>query len=1012
MIPIKLTFEGLYSYKKRQTIDFERLTEAGLFGIFGAVGSGKSSILEAISFALYGETERLNARDKRGYNMMNLQSNRAYIEFDFTNHEDKRFRATREFRRNSRNFDDIRPAVVTFYEFVNEQWIPLTHSNAEKIVGMNYANFKRTIIIPQGQFKEFLELGESERTRMMKEIFGLNRFDLFDKTQILYKQNQSTFDQLEGELKGYSSVTEEEIENIKKSQVEISSKYQNLELLHAKQDTEFQHLKTIKNDLQLLKEYAKELDSIQEQYQIIQHKKTQLSEYIRTQQAFSSVLIDKKRVEQDLEKNIQSIQKDTSSLDEIKKELDRINEELEHSNQLMATIPNLESQVKDLGIIKQLQHIDSEKNNYKNRFLKGETIVKQTRQTIAENEKTIESKQQLIKQTELNIIDTSTLLSLESWFNNQNTYANNLVNTNKSIQNLELEIAQLKVDLESKQLNFETLDDTYQKKNREHKILKDELQKQIDYLHVQQQISQYAHSLHQGSPCPLCGALEHPNITQTENVEHLLIEVKNQIKQAEESNSFWLHEYQLAIQLRSQFETKKELLDNEITKKKQLEQTIESHKATYKWQHLEIIDFNDFEAKKNQSLLMTSKVQQEQLAIESVRNDLQKQQANLEKYITELEKINNDQIKLETEFNTLRLQIVHSSFDDLFKLTEKDVSDKINELVSKIENYQQKNQQLQQSKQQSEQNKIRLQTAIELASTEREKNTELLSTINYQLMQKLNTSHFETIDEVIKCLQQSIDVEKVQSEIEQFTITYETLKNKVTSLQTKHKDLVWDDEYYFEKEKELIVTKNELKAATEQLATLKAEYSRLTQAFNEKSTLEKKKEAVEKRAENLKVMLNLFKGAGFVQYISTIYLQQLCALANQRFHRMTKNQLSLQLNEKGEFEIIDYLNEGKSRSVKTLSGGQAFQASLSLALALAESIPTNAKANKNFFFIDEGFGTQDLESVNIVFETLTSLQKENRIVGIISHVEELKERIPRTLSIYKDEEKGSEIFIQ
>src|SRR5690606_34358074 len=154
----------------------------------------------------------------------------------------------------------------------------------------------------------------------------------------------------------------------------------------------------------LLKEYAKELDSIQEQYQIIQHKKTQLSEYIRTQQAFSSVLIDKKRVEQDLEKNIQSIQKDTSSLDEIKKELDSINEELKHSNQLMATIPNRESQVKDLGIIKQLQHIDSEKNNYKNRFLKGETIVKQTRQTIAENEKTIESKQQLIKQTELNII--------------------------------------------------------------------------------------------------------------------------------------------------------------------------------------------------------------------------------------------------------------------------------------------------------------------------------------------------------------------------------------------------------------------------------------------------------------------------------------------------------------------------------------------------------------------------------------------------------------------------------
>ena len=158
-------------------------------------------------------------------------------------------------------------------------------------------------------------------------------------------------------------------------------------------------------------------------------------------------------------------------------------------------------------------------------------------------------------------------------------------------------------------------------------------------------------------------------------------------------------------------------------------------------------------------------------------------------------------------------------------------------------------------------------------------------------------------------------------------------------------------------------------------------------------------------------MTNLFKGAGFVQYISSIYLRQLCDHANVRFHRMTRNQLSLQLNENHDFEIIDYLNEGRSRSVKTLSGGQSFQVSLSLALALAESVQTHAQSEKNFFFIDEGFGTQDLESVNIVFETLMNLQKENRIVGIISHVEELKEKIPVSLNITKDEERGSLIEI-
>ena len=136
-------------------------------------------------------------------------------------------------------------------------------------------------------------------------------------------------------------------------------------------------------------------------------------------------------------------------------------------------------------------------------------------------------------------------------------------------------------------------------------------------------------------------------------------------------------------------------------------------------------------------------------------------------------------------------------------------------------------------------------------------------------------------------------------------------------------------------------------------------------------------------------------------------MQQLCEYANERFCQMTRGQLSLQVNENNEFEVIDYLNEGKTRSVKTLSGGQAFQVSLSLALALAESVQSEAITKRNFFFIDEGFGTQDLDSVNIVFESITKLLKENRIVGIISHVEELKERIPISLTITKDIERGS-----
>lgn len=154
------------------------------FGIFGAVGSGKSSILEAISFALYGETERLNARDRRTYNMMNLKSNRSYIEFDFINSENKNT-ARHVNLKGILKFWRCKTPSVTFYEWKNNNWIPLDHSNAEQIVGLSYANFKRTIIIPQGQFKEFLELGAADRTNMMKEIFGLQRFDLQNNVSLI-----------------------------------------------------------------------------------------------------------------------------------------------------------------------------------------------------------------------------------------------------------------------------------------------------------------------------------------------------------------------------------------------------------------------------------------------------------------------------------------------------------------------------------------------------------------------------------------------------------------------------------------------------------------------------------------------------------------------------------------------------------------------------------------------------------------------------------------------------------
>jgi exonuclease SbcC len=154
-------------------------------------------------------------------------------------------------------------------------------------------------------------------------------------------------------------------------------------------------------------------------------------------------------------------------------------------------------------------------------------------------------------------------------------------------------------------------------------------------------------------------------------------------------------------------------------------------------------------------------------------------------------------------------------------------------------------------------------------------------------------------------------------------------------------------------------------------------------------------------------MKSLFKASGFVNYISTVYLQNLCNAANDRFFRLTRQKLSLEITADNNFQVRDFMNDGKVRSVKTLSGGQTFQASLSLALSLADNIQQITRSNQNFFFLDEGFGSLDKESLDVVFDTLKTLRRENRIVGVISHVEEMQQEIEAHLRIENDTERGS-----
>ncbi|MGI9650089.1 AAA family ATPase [Chryseobacterium sp. RLHN22] len=1011
MIPIQLTLEGLYSYQERQKIDFENLTEAGLFGIFGSVGSGKSSILEAISFALYGETERLNARDKRTYNMMNLKSNKSYIEFDFLNYENKKFRATREFRRNSKNFEDVKTPTVTFYEWKNENWIPLEHSNAEKLVGLSYANFKRTIIIPQGQFKEFLELGTTERTNMMKEIFNLQRFDLQNNVSVLNTKNRSELDQLEGQLKGFEEVNEEQITTQKEHLKTEQQKFEDVQKIFRETEEKYVKLKTLKDDFELLSQKKSDFAQLTQQKSEIDVLETKTELYDKVSRIFTPLISEKNKIAKEISEQLSNKKAQSEILQETGVQFENIKNKLSAIQPKYEALHQSKIQENDLSLILQMLKFSDEIETLKERTKKGSEKVRE----VEANQKLIQNKiEELSKNAELlkpKKLDSNLLLNVGNWFSEKKKLAETLQIQSGKVDSKKLETQKILDELKPFEINPETFKNDFKTQIETLENQRKTISEKRNYLEVQQKLAHFANELHDGESCPLCGALEHPNIVYFDDVNLELNEIQKQIEQLDiqkENIQKQSLEIEKILDRKKIFE---EQLKSEEESLKQIQNNINEHLRNFNWATFNPENQNDFEEKRQQSFSIEKQIDELNQQISSEQKNLEKERENLDSYNKALEKFRLDEAKKEEQIKTNEANLKVLQWINYKEKAIVEVEEIYTKLAkSNLETEQNYNQFIKEEKEISpklaEQKTIVSQLERRISELEKE-----ISENKNQIEKALSEEQFNTLEEIKRILAQKINVPEIRNQIQKFRIQFETLKNSIFELENKLKEFSFNEEEFLAIENQFKTFENELKMANDSVVKITTEIERLEKEFKKKENLLKDLAQLQKRAENLKIMTNLFKGAGFVQYVSSIYLRQLCDHANIRFHRMTRNQLSLQLNENNDFEIIDYLNEGRSRSVKTLSGGQAFQVSLSLALALAESVQTNAQSEKNFFFIDEGFGTQDVESVNIVFETLMNLQKENRIVGIISHVEELKEKIPVSLNIKKDEERGSLIEI-
>jgi len=223
--PISLEIEGLQSFREKRRIDFETLGETGLFGIFGPTGSGKSTILDAITFALFGDVRRA----KNGtQGIINTHCRTMRVSFTFELVRDgirKRYRVERisQKKKDSENVTAVK--LARLMELTGAGEIPLCDKATDvtnkvtELIGLNKQDFTRAVVLPQNSFQEFLLMNHSERRRMLERIFYLEEYgkQLTDKLNRKIDKVKSCIDTLTGELRGYNDASDEALKEAREA---------------------------------------------------------------------------------------------------------------------------------------------------------------------------------------------------------------------------------------------------------------------------------------------------------------------------------------------------------------------------------------------------------------------------------------------------------------------------------------------------------------------------------------------------------------------------------------------------------------------------------------------------------------------------------------------------------------------------------------------------------------------------------------------------------------------------
>ncbi|WP_347995142.1 SMC family ATPase [uncultured Eubacterium sp.] len=926
MRPIKLVMCGFGPYADKTVVDFTLLGESGLYLITGDTGAGKTTIFDAISYALYGEASGQVREVKSLRSKYADDETESYVELEFEYRDEKyKIRRIPEYMRKAKRGDKlvVQKEEAELYFLTKDREPIINKKNVNdavtEIIGLDRGQFSQIAMIAQGDFMKVLLTGTDERSKILRKIFNTNEYlDLQEK--------------------------------LKRKKNELKFKYQDIE-------------KSIKNYIASVQCGNDENDK-EKLKQIIDDNTFWKTEDINN---FILELINK---DKDLLKTLEENKK------EVNKNLEKINETIGKTENVLAGMKNIENNENELAKVLEVMpklledyNLQKETEREREKLSTEIEIEKQKLESYNELTKELES----LHNRQVNLIKLT---------NKETKIKDDVENNENSILISEKRLEEIKgceVEFEKCQSSIKSVEDKinlysnlkklfkkYVEVKDEHKSLKEKYVESVnEYNNASQnyeslmakymdaQAGMLGQNLKEGEPCPVCGSTSHPHITEVKDEipsENDLKNAKNLRQKKEEKRS------EISGNLRAK-----------ITEIDSLKERIDDVVNENPNEFAESIDENSFNILEENTKKLNDDIK-----------NLNVKAKELSDFKEEKKTIEENLPKLKNELESKKTEIV-------------EISNKIIEENTNIANA-----------------NIRIE----------------------ELQSKLKYSSLKEAEEYISSLQDKRNrliklFEKARDNYEEAKERKSGLENAIAALKNQFKNSKVEDlDELKEEKKQLQSMEKELgkseKEVHSRLDMNKFANERIEKCMDEAVEVEDKLQVVGSLADTCNGTLSSKPRITLETYVQMEMFDRIIVNANSHFRDMTSGQYELKRKHEAdnkvsksglELNVIDYYS-GSERDIKTLSGGESFKASLSMALGLSDEIQAKSGGIKiDTLFVDEGFGSLDGESLESAMRALSSITDVGRLVGIISHVSELKTRIDRQIVVTKDKEKGSKLEI-